>query len=52
MPNRIEGHLAAKKNQRFAIVVSRWNSLITERLKDGAIGLKRAALVLQTDLMV
>ncbi len=36
MPNFYEGHLVAT-NLRIAIVVSRWNSFITERLLDGAL---------------
>jgi 6,7-dimethyl-8-ribityllumazine synthase len=37
MPNVIEGLLVIKKNTRFGIAVSRTNSLITDRLLDGAI---------------
>ncbi|HEY3324723.1 MAG TPA: 6,7-dimethyl-8-ribityllumazine synthase [Planctomycetota bacterium] len=37
MPTTIEGQLAVRKGARFAIVVSRFNSLITERLVDGAV---------------
>jgi 6,7-dimethyl-8-ribityllumazine synthase len=36
MPNYLEGNLVAT-GQRFAIVVSRWNAFITERLLDGAL---------------
>lgn len=37
MPKTIEGHMAVRKGAKFAIVVSRWNSLITERLLEGAL---------------
>jgi len=37
MPKKIEGHLVAKRGARFAIVVSRTNALVTERLLDGAV---------------
>ena len=37
MATVIEGQLAVKKGARFGIVVSRFNSLITERLVEGAI---------------
>jgi len=37
MPRKIEGHFIAKKNTRFAVIVSRTNALITERLCDGAL---------------
>jgi 6,7-dimethyl-8-ribityllumazine synthase len=37
MPNIIEGHMTVRKGAKFAIVVSRWNSLITERLLEGAL---------------
>ena len=37
MPNFIEGQLAVKKGTRFGLVVARTNSLITERLLDGAL---------------
>ena len=37
MPRIIEGNLAVKKGARFGIVVSRFNSLITERLVEGAM---------------
>ncbi|MFH0937813.1 MAG: 6,7-dimethyl-8-ribityllumazine synthase [Planctomycetota bacterium] len=37
MPTTIEGQLIVKKGARFAVVVSRTNSLVTERLLDGAL---------------
>jgi 6,7-dimethyl-8-ribityllumazine synthase len=37
MPRIIEGQLAVKKGAKFGIVVARTNSLITERLLDGAL---------------
>lgn len=37
MPKTIEGHMAVRKGAKFAVVVSRWNSLITERLLEGAL---------------
>ena len=37
MPTMIEGQLIIKKGTRFAVVVARTNSLITERLLDGAL---------------
>jgi 6,7-dimethyl-8-ribityllumazine synthase len=37
MPKIIEGQLSVKKGARFGIVVARTNSLITERLLDGAL---------------
>lgn len=37
MPRTIEGQLIVKKGAKFGIVVSRTNSLITERLLDGAL---------------
>ncbi len=37
MPVSIEGQLAVKKSARIAIVASRFNSLVTERLIDGAV---------------
>jgi 6,7-dimethyl-8-ribityllumazine synthase len=36
MPREIEGHLSAK-GLRFGLVVSRFNSFITQRLLDGAV---------------
>lgn len=36
MPNFYEGHLVGT-DLRFAVVISRWNSFITERLLDGAL---------------
>lgn len=36
MPNFYEGDLVAT-NLRFAVIVSRWNSFITERLLDGSL---------------
>lgn len=37
MPKVIEGQLVIKKNTRFGIAVARTNSLITERLLEGAL---------------
>lgn len=37
MPKTIEGHMNVRKGVKFALVVSRWNSLITDRLLEGAI---------------
>ncbi|MEI6233336.1 MAG: 6,7-dimethyl-8-ribityllumazine synthase [Planctomycetota bacterium] len=37
MPKVIEGQLSIPKNTRFGIAVARTNSLITDRLLDGAI---------------
>jgi 6,7-dimethyl-8-ribityllumazine synthase len=37
MPRTIEGALTVAKKTRFGIVISRFNSLITERLLEGAI---------------
>jgi 6,7-dimethyl-8-ribityllumazine synthase len=37
MPQHIEGNLLADSNDRFAIVVARFNDLVTDRLLDGAI---------------
>jgi 6,7-dimethyl-8-ribityllumazine synthase len=37
MPRTIEGALNVAKKTRFGIVISRFNSLITERLLEGAI---------------
>ena len=36
MPMHIEGSLAVNPNSRFAIVVSRWNALVTDRLSAAA----------------
>ena len=36
MPKHIEGSLAVAADARFAIVVSRWNSLVTDRLSAAA----------------
>jgi 6,7-dimethyl-8-ribityllumazine synthase len=40
MPNQIEGGLDAK-DLRFAVIVSRFNSFITDRLLDGALAALR-----------
>lgn len=37
MPKVIEGHLSVRRNAKFGIVVARFNSLVTERLVEGAI---------------
>jgi 6,7-dimethyl-8-ribityllumazine synthase len=37
MPKRIEGQHVAKKGARFAIVIARTNSLVTERLLSGCL---------------
>ena len=37
MPQHIEGNLLADSNDRFAIVVARFNDLVTDRLLDGAV---------------
>jgi 6,7-dimethyl-8-ribityllumazine synthase len=37
MPKRIEGQQIARKGARYAIVVSRTNSLVTERLLSGCL---------------
>ena len=37
MPRKIEGHFTPRKGARFAIVVARTNSLITERLLGGTL---------------
>lgn len=37
MPKTIEGHMNVSKGVKFALVVSRWNSLITDRLLEGAV---------------
>ncbi|MBT4865187.1 MAG: 6,7-dimethyl-8-ribityllumazine synthase [Planctomycetaceae bacterium] len=37
MPQHIEGNLLAENNDRFAIVVARFNDLVTDRLLDGAV---------------
>ena len=37
MPKNIEGRLVVKKGARFAIAVARTNSLVTERLLEGAL---------------
>src|SRR5258708_2906004 len=37
MPKVIEGQLIVQKNTRFGIAVARTNSLITERLLEGAL---------------
>ena len=37
MPKTVEGNLVVKKGTKFGIVVSRFNSLITERLTEAAI---------------
>jgi 6,7-dimethyl-8-ribityllumazine synthase len=48
MPNYFEGNLVAT-DLRFALVVSRWNAFITERLLDGALDtLKRHGADLET----
>jgi 6,7-dimethyl-8-ribityllumazine synthase len=48
MPNYIEGNLVAT-DLRFALVVSRWNAFITERLLDGALDtLKRHGADIET----
>lgn len=48
MPNYIEGNLVAT-DLRFALVVSRWNAFITERLLDGALDtLKRHGANIET----
>ena len=36
MPMHVEGSLAVSPDSRFAIVVSRWNSLVTDRLSAAA----------------
>jgi 6,7-dimethyl-8-ribityllumazine synthase len=48
MPNYYEGNLVAT-GLRFGVVVSRWNSFITERLLDGALDcLKRHGADIET----
>lgn len=37
MPNEIHGSATAPANARFAVVVARWNSLVTDRLADAAV---------------
>lgn len=37
MPNEIEGAAVAASDARFAVVVARWNSLVTDRLGDAAV---------------
>jgi len=37
MPNVFEGNLAAQPNDKFAIVVSKFNEFVTEKLLSGAI---------------
>lgn len=36
-PKVVEGHLKASPKARFAVLVSRFNSLVTQRLLDGAL---------------
>src|SRR5271157_3031448 len=49
--NVIEGRLAGK-GLKFALVVSRFNSFITERLLEGALDCLRRQGVAEDDLMV
>ena len=37
MPNLIEGSLSAPDDARFAVIVSRWNAVVTDRLEDAAV---------------
>ena len=37
MPNEIEGAAVAPADARFAVIVARWNSLITDRLGEAAV---------------
>ena len=37
MPNEIEGAATAPADSRFAVVVARWNSLVTDRLAEAAV---------------
>lgn len=37
MPNEIDGAATASTDARFAVVVARWNSLVTDRLGDAAV---------------
>lgn len=37
MPQEIEGAAVAPPDARFAVVVARWNSLVTDRLADAAV---------------
>ena len=37
MPNLIEGSLTAPEGARFAVIVSRWNALVTDRLGEAAV---------------
>ncbi len=41
MPDYIEGQLVAGEGARFAIVVSRFNALVTDQLLDGALDMLR-----------
>lgn len=51
MPQVIEGQLNAK-NFRFALVVSRYNEVISSRLLDGALDALRRTGAAEEDLMV
>ena len=51
MPRFIEGHLTAE-GLRFAVVVSRWNSFITEELLNGALDALRRHGVADGDVDV
>lgn len=37
MSNLIEGSLVATSSQKYAIIVARWNELVTQRLLEGAV---------------
>ena len=37
MPNEIQGSPAAPTDARFAVVVAKWNALVTERLGESAV---------------
>ena len=37
MPHHIEGSLTAPEGARFAVLVSRWNALVTDRLGESAV---------------
>ncbi len=50
-PDAIEGELSAR-GMRFAVVVSRWNSFITERLLQGALDALRRSGCREEDIAV
>ncbi len=52
MPQVIEGRLQAERGQQFAVVVSRFNELVTQKLLEGAVSTLRRCGVNDEDITV